>query len=183
MNLQPMRLGALVCGLGLAGAAIVVQAPNVVELKACWLIAVGIFVGAEVATRWRWAAPLCCGVLIITVFATVTGRRLPIYSLGWRNTDRIAITPLVGSWTLSITNPDDLRAFERFGATGHYETMQKANTNYHIYVWHESVGTGYYIHGDAVGDEPGGVVQTIFMPNQAGLSAFLDGLATKYRDK
>jgi hypothetical protein len=58
--------------------------------------------------------------------------------------------------------------------------MWKSGYGYHVDVWSGNEAVGYYVHGNCFGHRPGGVVQSVFVPQKEGFMQFFQGLLKKY---
>jgi hypothetical protein len=174
----PLLLVAI--ALLLSVGIIALLAFNVRELWTAWYIAFGIFIGKIVSLGKARLAYLICGLILIVIVGYVVVRALPLHSLPWRDADRLEISVLHEDWKIELTDPKEIAEFATFGESGHYQTMLKSGYGYHIYVTQDSVSTGYYIHGNAIGDMPGGAMQSVFVPKKEGFVEYFEGILAKY---
>lgn len=70
-------------------------------------------------------------------------------------------------------NQKEIHTFLSFMKKGSCNKMLKGATRYQIIIEHEGGLCNYYIHGDALGPEPGGLVQASFEPRKRGFEVFL----------
>lgn len=67
----------------------------------------------------------------------------------------------------------EIHDFLSFMQKGSCSKVLKGATRYQISIEHESGVSNYYIHGDSLGPEPGGLVQASFEPQKRGFEVFL----------
>ncbi|MDF1882088.1 hypothetical protein JHD50_12395 [Sulfurimonas sp. MAG313] len=67
----------------------------------------------------------------------------------------------------------EIHDFLSFMEKGKCNKVLKGATRYHIRISHESGTADYYIHGDTLGPERGGLVQATFEPKKRGFEVFL----------
>jgi len=67
----------------------------------------------------------------------------------------------------------DIHDFLSFMQKGSCNKALKGATRYKICISHEEGISNYYIHGDTLGPEPGGLVQATFEPKKRGFEVFL----------
>jgi hypothetical protein len=166
---EHMRKVVLLISILVAGIFILLFAPNVTQLWVVWLLTIGFFCGSALAPRMGIFAVGVCAISVLAVATTLISRRLPIYALDWRFASRVEISDLSGTWKVALSDPLEIAALMKYGESGHYESMIKGETNFLLYVTRDGTSTGYYIHGDSVGELPGGFWQTVFVPESDGL--------------
>lgn len=69
--------------------------------------------------------------------------------------------------------PKDIENFLTFMQKGRCNRMLKGATRYQISIQHENGISDYYIYGDSLGPEQGGLVQASFEPKKRGFEVFL----------
>jgi len=84
----------------------------------------------------------------------------------------IKITHLY-SKSSAIFTKQDINHFLSFMERGSYNKTLKGATRYQISIEHEEGTSFYYIHGDTLGPEKGGLVQATFEPRKRGFEVFL----------
>lgn len=67
----------------------------------------------------------------------------------------------------------DTDNFLSFLQKGSCNKMLKSATRYQIRIQHENGTSDYFIYGDALGPEQGGLVQAAFAPKKRGFEVFL----------
>jgi len=67
----------------------------------------------------------------------------------------------------------DICDFLSFMQKGTCNKKLKGATRYSICISHKEGKSNYYIHGDTLGPEPGGLVQASFEPKKRGFEVFL----------
>jgi len=67
----------------------------------------------------------------------------------------------------------DIENFLSFMIKGSCNRMLKSYTRYQITIKHEQGTSDYFIHGDSLGPEQGGLVQASFEPKKRGFEVFL----------
>lgn len=67
----------------------------------------------------------------------------------------------------------EIHDFLSFMQKGSCNKVLKGATRYQINIEHQNGVSNYYIHGDALGPEPGGLVQASFEPHKRGFEVFL----------
>lgn len=67
----------------------------------------------------------------------------------------------------------DINNFFSFMEKGSCHRMLKGATRYKICIQHEEGTSDYFIHGDSLGPEQGGLVQSSFEPKKRGFEVFL----------
>jgi len=82
-----------------------------------------------------------------------------------------------------LTDPQEISALMQYGESGHYESMIKSGTNIHLFVSRNGTSHGYYVHGNAVGQLPGGMGQTVFVPERDGFMMSLEGILARHGHK
>ena len=70
-------------------------------------------------------------------------------------------------------NKEDINNFLSFMEKGSCNKMLKDATRYQIRIQHKNGISDYYIHGDTLGPEQGGLVQATFEPKKRGFEVFL----------
>ncbi len=70
-------------------------------------------------------------------------------------------------------NRQDINNFLSFMQKGSCQKVLKGATRYQIRIQHEEGISDYYIHGDSLGPEQGGLVQASFEPKKRGFEVFL----------
>jgi hypothetical protein len=118
--------------------------------------------------------------IALLIFGTLVIRALPIHWLDWGRCSRIVISKLGQDWKIEITDPGEVEMFQSYGRRGHYETIQKSGYGYHLYVGDETSLTSYYVHGNSIGDMPGGSIQSVFIPAKGGFIEFFEGVLKKH---
>ena len=84
----------------------------------------------------------------------------------------IKITHLLSQSSATFTK-QDIHHFLSFMEKGSYNKALKGATRYQISIEHEEGTSQYYIHGDTLGPEKGGLVQATFEPKKRGFEVFL----------
>lgn len=112
------------------------------------------------------------GTIAVLSLGTILLRGLPLHSVGWEGCSRITVSKLGENWGIELTDPGEIEAFKSYGRRGHYQTMQKTGYGYHLYVGDANNLTSYYVHGDCIGDMPGGSIQSVFVPAKEGFRDF-----------
>lgn len=67
----------------------------------------------------------------------------------------------------------DIEKFLSFMKKGSYNKMLKSATRFQIRIQHEGGTSDYYVHGESLAPEPGGLVQATFIPKERGFELFL----------
>ena len=67
----------------------------------------------------------------------------------------------------------DISSFLSFMEKGSCNKMLKGATRYQVRIQHQEGTSDYYIHGDTLGPEQGGLVQASFEPKKRGFEVFL----------
>jgi len=178
-----MRKLILLISILFSGTLVFLFAGEVTELWVLWLLTIGFFFGSALASPMSRLPVLLCGLAVLAITTTLLFRRLPIHSLGWRLADRVEISDLDGTMKVVLTDPQEISALIQFGESGHFESMIKSGTNIHLYVSHNGTSHGYYIHGNAVGQLPGGMRQTVFVPERDGLLISLERILDRHSYK
>jgi len=175
----------MITGVGLivvwivAGIALFVLGQNLHQLWAVWFTAFGVLIAIFVGDQQTRNLKVVCLALTSSIFLCLLIRCLPIYSLSWGNTVTIQISRFQ-EWKVVIKDPQEVAAFCEFGRRGHYETMWKSGYGYHVYMTdHFQASTGYYIHGNAFGDRPGGMIQSVFVPSKTGFVQYFEALMAR----
>lgn len=163
------RKAFLLISILVAGIFILLFAPNVTQLWVLWLLTLGFFCGSALAPRMETFAVGGCAISVFVVATTLISRCLPIYALDWRFASRVEISDLSQTWKVALSDPQEIAALMKYGESGHYESVIKGATDFHLYVTRDGTSTGYYIHGDSIGELPGGFGQTVFVPDRDGL--------------
>lgn len=183
MNSKPetLFLASVTVFLLLSAGLIFLTAPNILELWSVWFVALGVFIG-KIASLWKVRLPfLISGLLSAIIIVWVIFRVLPIHSLPWKNADSIEVSDLHENWKIEITDPQEIAALTSFGENGHYETMSKLGSSYHLYVTHGGTSDGYYLYGNVIASSPGGAnSQTVFVPKKDGFADYFENLLKKY---
>lgn len=161
-----------------AGIVLFLLGINLNELWAIWFTALGVLIAIFITQQAKHLQFLCLALSILVLLCLLI-RRLPIYSLPWTNTKGILISRF-DEWKVVIKDPKEIAAFCEFGRRGHYETMWKSGYGYHAYITDNfQASTGYYIHGDAFGDRPGGMIQSVFVPSKNGFLSYFEALIVR----
>jgi len=84
----------------------------------------------------------------------------------------IKITHLYSDHCATFTK-QDINHFLSFMEKGSCNKILKGATRYQISIEHEEGTSQYYIHGDTLGPEKGGLVQATFEPKKRGFEVFL----------
>jgi hypothetical protein len=178
-----MRKLILLISILVSGILVFLFAGNVTELWVLWLLTIGFFFGSAQALPMNRFPVVLCGLAVLAIGTTLLFRRLPIYSLDWRPVDRVEISNLDGTTKIVLTDPQEISALMQYGESGHYESMIKSGTNIHLYVSRNGTSHGYYIHGNSVGRLPGGMGQTVFVPERDGFLMCLEGILARHGHK
>ena len=174
-----MRLTPITwCVWILCGVALFLFATDLWLLWALWLVCLGILLGKALSLGPAKPEIVAAGITLL-VFGTLLIRSLPVYSLGWDGSNRMTITKLGQDWKIEISDPGDIETFKTFAKLGRYETLQKSGYGYHVYVGDGQSMTGYYVHGDCIGNKPGGFIQTVFVPRKRGFRQFFENVLLK----
>lgn len=161
------------------GVVLFLFGTNLWLLWAVWLVSLGILLGKALSRQP--CKPEMVGLSIaLFVCGTLVIRALPIHWLNWEGTSRIVISKLGEDWKIEIADPEEIKIFQAYGRRGHYETIQKSGYGYHLYVGDGNSLTSYYIHGDCIGEMPGGSAQSVFVPAKEGFMAFFEGVIKKH---
>jgi len=155
------------------GAAILLFAPNLWFLWGLWLITFGVIIGKSFSSKARLPETVC-GIIVASIIGVIVVRALPVHSLDWESCSRMTITRAGEDWQIEITDPSELNMFKSYARRGHYVTMIKSGYGYHLYVGDKDSSQGYYIHGNSIGDSPGGFVQSIFVPQKEGFQKYFE---------
>jgi hypothetical protein len=167
-----------------AGLAIAYYARYSITVVTLWWIAAGVMILWVTFLRRTRRARLLAAVALAAVFAALSLKYLPIWSLGWGRVDRLEIAPVTREWTLTVDDQRELDRFAAFGRRGHWAEMMKSGYGFEVNVIQEGKVDHYFIHGDALGTRPGGHGQTIFVPAQPGFTDYFeDLLRRKGRDR
>ena len=105
---------------------------------------------------------------------------MPIYSVGWEGCSRITVSKLSENWEIELTDPGEIEVFKSYGRHGQYKTMVKSGYGYLLYVGDANSRIPYYVHGNCIGDSPGGSVQSVFVPAKEGFRDFFEGVLKKH---
>jgi len=70
-------------------------------------------------------------------------------------------------------NKQEIDNFLSFMEKGNCHKMLKGATRYQVHIQHKNGTSDYYIHGDSLGPEKGGLVQATFEPKKRGFEVFL----------
>jgi len=89
-----------------------------------------------------------------------------------KNIQDIEITHLNSSKSAHL-NTKEIHDFLSFMQQGSCNKVLKGATRYQIRIKHEQGISNYYIHGDSLGAESGGLVQPSFEPRKRGFEVFL----------
>jgi hypothetical protein len=178
-----MRKLILLISILVAGILVFVFAGNVMELWVLWLLTIGFFFGSALASPMSRFPVVLCGLSVLAIATTLVCRSFPIYSLDWRLADRVEISDLEGTMKIVLTDPREISALMQYGEAGHYESMIKSGTNIHLYVSRNGTSHGYYVHGNAIGQLPGGRGQTVFVPERDGFFTTLEGILARHGHK
>lgn len=143
-------------------------------------IAFGIQIGGCLSRGFEWRTHGGSIVLLLLVWLVILWRELPIHSLESSDVVRVELHTFDGYSKVTISDPDELREIAGFLAYGHFETSNKASAQFQITVWQKSNCMKYFVHGNALGDGPGGIPQTVFVPSRPGLEKVLASLGEKY---
>ena len=172
-------LPAIVCVWVICGVVLFLFATNLMLLWVLWLIALGILVGKELSHKPH-LPEIVGGTIAILILGAVLVRWIPCYSVGWEGCSRITVSKAGENWEIELTDPGEIDAFKSYGRRGHYETMQKSGYGYHLYVGDANNKTSYFVHGDCIGDMPGGAIQSVFVPAKEGFRDFFEGVLKKH---
>lgn len=179
--MQRLKLQILfACILIGVGAVILLFAHNVTGFWVAWLLIIGFYIGSLTTGEFSRVAVFVCTFATIGISLCLIGRTLPIHSLNWRGADRIQISSIDRSWQIEITDAKEIYGFTRFGDTGHYESMIRSGYGVHVYVTHDGHSRGYYVHGNAIGDRPGGFSQSVFVPQEDGFLDYLESIINQH---
>ena len=139
----------------------------------CWLLTAGFIFGISLSAlnRKTLAIAYCA---IVLLFAGVLIRFAPIYELRWAEADEITISSITNDWKIALSEREEIEEFAEYGKRGHYSSMLKSGYGIHVYVTHNGSSRGYYIHGNAIGNQPGNYTQSIFVPDKDGLTQYLE---------
>ena len=157
------------------GFSLLVYAISVKLLWIAWLLTAGFVLNVLMSKPNRKSVILSYAALVL-IFVLAMTRFLPIYDLPWSGADRIEISNLTREWQIVLNEQGEIDEFAEFGRRGSYASMVKSGYGVHVNVTHGNHTRGYYIHGNAVGNLPGGAIQTIFVPSKEGFMNYLDDL-------
>lgn len=73
-------------------------------------------------------------------------------------------------------NQQEMENFLSFMEKGSCNKMLKGATRYQVRIQHENGNSDYYIYGETLGPEQGGLVQAAFEPKKRGFEVFLYSL-------
>jgi hypothetical protein len=136
------------------------------------LVGTGLYLGVlltQVPTRAFVAAT---ALVLLVAPVAILCRKAPVYTLAGGAIDRVEVSRL-NRPLFKITDPAELQEFQRYLGRGSYESMLKSGFGYHVVLWQGSVGRGYYVHGNALGRDPGGAAQSVFVPTRRGGGDFM----------
>jgi hypothetical protein len=154
-----------VVGILAAGLAIAIFAYDVTVFWVGWLIALGVLLGKLFSVPNPRLPIIICLTLITLIAGALIIRALPIHSLNWENAKSFRISELASQWEIEIRDPTEVAELKKFVQRGHYRTMLKSGYGHLVYVDDGVSSVPYYIHGNAIGNMPGGFIQTIFVPS------------------
>jgi len=170
---------ATVCVWVVCGVVLFIFATNLWLLWVLWLVALGIVVGKALSHKPQMPE-FVVGAFAILILGAILVRAMPFYSIGWEGCSRITVSKLGENWEIELSDPGEIDAFKSYGRRGHYGTMEKSGYGYHLYVGDGNNMTGYYVHGNCIGDGPGGFVQSVFIPAKDGFRDFFEGVLKKH---
>ena len=166
----------------MSGILVALLALNFTELWILWLLRIGFFCASALSSPMGKFPVVLCGIAALAIITTLIFRRLPIHSLDWGPADRIEFSDFGGP-KIVITDPAEISALMQYGKSGHYESMIKSGTNIHMYAVRQGASRGYYVHGDSIGDQPGGMGQTVFIPERDGFLMSVEGILARHGHK
>jgi hypothetical protein len=167
---------------GITGALIFILAPEIYVLWAICIFILGILVGASIYKFSPKLLFLVCNLILICVIGVIVIRRIPMHSFISNDFDEIKISRIGKDWEIEIKDQTELNTFKSFLNKGYYNTMLKSGYSYQISICKDGTCNNYYMHGNSIGDKPGGTMQSVFTPYREGFNEYFEQILDRYKN-